>query len=223
MCGRYGVALTADELSELFEGAEVPEGYLPRYNIAPTQEALVARGSATGARLDWARWGLIPPGEDSRRAGARHINARSETAASRWPFRNALAHRRCLVPASGFYEWRRGPGGKVPYWIHGARPLTFAGIWERPPEGLPPSFAILTRAAPPELAHIHDRVPVLVPEPLRSVWLDKNTSSSELEAVVQGASARLEAHPVSVRVNRVEEDSPDLIRVVDEPLELPLE
>lgn len=223
MCGRYGLALSEEELRELFEGADLPEGYQPRFNIAPTQDALVARAAAAGPELVWARWGLIPYGEDAVRAGARHINARSETAAARWPFRDAFARRRCLVPASGFYEWRASAGGKLPYWIQAAGPLTLAGLWEAGRGGDPPSFTILTRDAPAGLAHIHDRVPVVVAPQWRRAWLDNQTPAGELQTVVRDLPPPLRAHPVSRRVNRAGEDDPGLVEPVDEPLELPLE
>src|SRR5690606_29314825 len=119
MCGRYSLAVTPEELEQIFE-AEADEGLvLPRWNIAPTQDAPVVVQRPEGRRIVPLRWGLVPHWADDPRVGARHINARAETIPAKPAFRDALAGRRCLVPADGFYEWMERPGGgaRVPHWI----------------------------------------------------------------------------------------------------------
>ena len=128
MCGRFALATPREDLAEEL-GIFVPEDHRPRYNIAPGQPVLTVVAADGGRRAEWARWGLVPPWADDPSIGHRLINARAETATQRPAFRHAFRHRRCLIPADGFYEWRREPHGKVPFYIrHTARrPLTFAG------------------------------------------------------------------------------------------------
>jgi putative SOS response-associated peptidase YedK len=229
MCGRYSLSTPLDELVETFDVTEVVlSDYRPRYNIAPTQEAPVVVRAPGGLRLGSLRWGLVPPSAADLRVGNRMINARSETAASLPAFREAFRHRRCLVPADGFYEWRAShaadaPGGrprarKQPYWIH--RPdggaFAFAGLWERwrAPEGrLVHSFTVLTTRANARLAALHDRMPVVIPAGSRDLWLDPGADGDRLQALLAPApDAAFEAWPVSTLVNAPERDEPACIR-----------
>jgi len=227
MCGRYGISLPTDELSALLGGAEVPDEYVPRYNVAPGQLGWIARfpyddsPSNTAPVLIPARWGLQgSTGTDP--APPRPINARSETVATRGAFREAFRKGRCVVPASGFFEWRRGPAGRTPYWIHGVGGLLFAGISITLPDGVI-SYAVLTRPSPAEIARIHDRAPVVLTQGAASAWLDRNTERRQLDMLMRDPSPSLQAHPVSTRVNKVDQDDPDLLKVEPEPLELMLE
>lgn len=221
MCGRYGLSLPEEEISALFDDATVPEPYVPRYNIAPGQDALVATAGSGGIELGMARWGYQVPSVAGSTVAPRPINARSESVATRALFRESFRSQRCLVPASGFFEWRRGAGGRVPYWVSADGPLAFAGVWTSDDLGRP-TFAVLTRAAPDLLSHIHDRCPVLVAAPLFRPWLDRNADRRQLEELMRASLPSLRAHPVSTRVNHVDQDDPDLLRVVAEALELPL-
>lgn len=175
--------------------------YTPRQNICPTQRAPVVRATAEGTRtLAHLRWGLIPrwsKGPDTAtvlRGGARLINARAETAPTLNSFRDAVRRRRCLVPATGFYEWRSepGPGGKVvkqPFSITPAEGvfLAMGGLWERwqPPEGGPEveTFTILTCEANDDVRALHDRMPVVIPPEAWKVWLDPCVSDLDALAV----------------------------------------
>lgn len=177
MCGRFTSLLTP-ELLRVIYGISAPSAMDARYNIAPTQQVLVVRNNQAGTReAAWLRWGLIPPWAQDSTIGARMINARSETVHEKPSFRQAIKNRRCLLPASGFYEWARSGSLKTPHYItsQDGSPLTFAGIWEQwtPSSGEPvQSVTILTTRANDLMAPIHDRMPVLLPEEDHAIWLD---------------------------------------------------
>lgn len=177
MCGRFTSLLTP-ELLRVIYGISAPSAMDARYNIAPTQQVLVVRNNQAGTReAAWLRWGLIPPWAQDSAIGARMINARSETVHEKPSFRQAIKNRRCLLPASGFYEWVRSGSLKTPHYItsQDGSLLTFAGIWEQwtPSSGEPvQSVTILTTRANDLMAPIHDRMPVLLPEEDHAIWLD---------------------------------------------------
>src|SRR5215212_2353607 len=169
MCGRFGQKASSAELAAAFEAAwRCEEPQLPRFNIAPTQHAPVLLSDAGRRVLDVFRWGLIPSWAKDAKIGNKMINARAEGVAGKPAYRAAFLRRRCLVPASGFYEWKKAGGGKVPHWIHAADggPLTFAGLWEvwRPEKDAEPvfTFTILTTTPSADVSGIHDRMPVIV-------------------------------------------------------------
>lgn len=184
MCGRYTLTsqegLVEDLQLSIGEPAEASEWWRPRWNIAPTQPAPIVANRDQPRRIELARWGLVPPWAHALSEGAKLINARSESAADKRAFKDALARRRCLVPADGFFEWRKdGPNGKTrrPFWIHPEprRTIAFAGIWERwkSPEGLwVITFSILTTAANEVVAPLHDRMPVVLDPRDFDRWLD---------------------------------------------------
>lgn len=242
MCGRYTLSTPLDELVETFDVTDVVlDDYQPRYNVAPTQEAAVIVAGPGGRRLGALRWGLVPFWADSPAVGNRMINARSETVRERPAFREAFERRRCLVPADGFYEWKRledsppADGSrraakartrKVPYWIHrpDRRPFAFAGLWERwkarggegeregEDEGLLLTFTILTTDANEALRPLHDRMPVVVPPEHMDVWLDREASPEALTRILGPApDDLLEAWPVSTLVNSPDFDEPACI------------
>lgn len=226
MCGRYSLALSADEIAEVFEADSGPLSAVhePRYNIAPTQVAPVVVSGAEGRRVGLTRWGLVPHWAEDLSRGGRMINARSETVLQRRAFREPFLSRRCLVPADGFYEWEDAPDPgsraakrKQPYWIHPVEGgiLAMAGIWTTwtDGEGLRhPTFAILTRDAPEDLAWLHDRVPLILSPGSWEDWLARGTVPETLtEMIREAAHPHLKAHPVSPSVNRVENDDPSCI------------
>jgi putative SOS response-associated peptidase YedK len=225
MCGRY--TLTSQEglvedlqlaIGEPADSDDKPAWWRPRWNIAPTQPAPIVANREGPRAIELARWGLVPPWAKSLAEGARMINARAETAADKRAFRDALARRRCLVPADGFFEWRKGgPKGKTrtPFWIHPdpRHAIAFAGVWERwkSPEGVwVISFSILTTDANPLVAPLHDRMPVVLPPSAYARWLDPAAidphSFAELfrPAPVDGWSVT----EVSPRVNKPDCDEP---------------
>jgi putative SOS response-associated peptidase YedK len=219
VCGRYVLASPGEVIAGYFRLAEVPE-YAPRYNIAPTQAALVVRETQDGEReAVLLRWGLIPSWAKDPTIGSRMINARAEGLPDKPSFRAAFRRRRCLVPADGFYEWRPAAGGrKQPYFIRLASgaPLALAGLWEewRAPEGgAIATFTIVTTAASGQLQALHDRMPVVVAPADHDEWLSSPNPSALL---VPWQGEPFELVPVSTRVNNVANDDPTLIAALPE-------
>jgi putative SOS response-associated peptidase YedK len=170
------------------------------------------------------KWGLVPFWAKDPKIGNRMINARAETAADKPAFRQAFQRRRCLVPADGFFEWKKVESGdrqpsKTPYWIHRADrgPFVMAGLWERwEPRNGPPlhTFTILTTDAVPELRPIHPRMPVILPQDSAEEWLDPGSRSEELTSLLRPFGAGLQSHPVSTVVNSPRNDGPECIESV---------
>lgn len=212
MCGRYSLSKPPELLAELLDLDEVPE-LAPRYNIAPTQPAPVVRLGGAGRRvLETMRWGLPGGG-----AVPTVINARAETAVTKPAFADAFARRRCLVPADGFYEWRREGAVRQPYRVRPAAGelFAFAGLWDPWPgkEDVCGAFAILTTDAAPSLAWLHDRMPVVLPRATYGRWL----ASSDLEELASLLTPSLEqflVQPVSTFVNSADHEGPECVAPV---------
>lgn len=220
MCGRYAITTDPEVLASLL-GLVEPAPLDARYNLAPTQLAPVARPHEHGRlHLDKLRWGLVPSWAKDASIGSRMINARAETAAEKPAFRSAWKRRRCVVPASWFYEWRKEGAKKLPQRIErkDGEPLTFAGLWERwkGEEATPgfDSFTILTTAANATLAGLHDRMPViLVDRDARQRWLDVAVDDpAALQRLMAPApDDLLRITPVSTRVNDVRNEGPGVL------------
>lgn len=225
MCGRFALIQGPEEVEDVFGVAGV-EPFPPRYNIAPTQPILAVAaaparepGSNRPDRLaQLVRWGFIPGWVKDVRRFPLLINARSETAAAKASFRAAMRHRRVLVPASGFYEWKKtGRKDAQPYWV---RPrsgglVAFGGLMEtyaEPGGGEIDTAAILTCAANSEIAHIHERMPVVIRPEHFSRWLDcvGNEPRDVADIMQPVAPGFFEAIPVSDRVNKVANSDPQL-------------
>lgn len=221
MCGRYTLTCELNDLVAEF-AIEVAADLSPRYNIAPTQYAPIIRSMAGATRLDNLRWGLIPSWSKDASIGARLINARSETADSKPSFRSAFKSRRCIAPASGFYEWKKtGAGRKQPYWIHLAdhRPFAFAALWEtwNSEDGKPlETFTILTTTPNETMATLHDRMPAMLSRNDFDAWLDtEQNDATRLSAMLHPwLGDPLALTPVSTRVNNVRNDDKSLIEKV---------
>ena len=232
MCGRFSLIQSADALAAFFELSEI-ERHEPRYNIAPTQPILmVAAGDGTGRsrgtnlpdrRALLVRWGLLPSWIKDPKDFPLVINGRSETALQKASFRGPMRHWRTLVPASGFYEWRRtGRGKPQAYWV---RPrdggiVAFAGVMDSllAADGSEiDSGAILTTSANSALAHIHHRMPVVIRPEEFTRWLDCRTQEPRhvTDLLVPADPDFFEAVPVSDRVNKVSNMGPDLQEPVD--------
>jgi len=228
MCGRFILTTPIEALAEIFGFSERPN-LAPRHNIAPTQLVAAVRSGEDGVRhLAVLRWGLVPFWAKDTSIGARMINARGESVAEKPAFRAAFRHRRCLIPADGFYEWKKAPdGGKQPFLIR--RPsggaFAFAGLWEswedQDSGELLESCSIITTEANATLEPIHHRMPVILDEAGRAEWLAPGSERGrELQALLKpAADDLLEAFPVSRAVNKVANDGPELL----EPVPLPEE
>jgi len=214
MCGRYELSSHPTAIALAFGLAHPPE-LRPRYNIAPTQQVPIVRVDQAGRReLVQLRWGLIPRWAKDPSIGARMFNARAETVAEKPAFRVAYAKHRCLVPASGFYEWQASSAGKQPMHIGlpDGRPFGMAGLYERwrsPADEVVDSCTIITTRASDALRPIHDRMPVIVAEAEHARWLDP--ANAELADLLEPwAGEALLAYPVSTRVNVAANDDPQL-------------
>ncbi|MGD8379147.1 MAG: SOS response-associated peptidase [Gammaproteobacteria bacterium] len=219
MCGRYAYFAPPDQIARAFGLADVPD-FPPHYNVAPTQDAPVIRDIGEGRQCHLLHWGLIPFWAKDASVGNRMINARAETVSDKPAFRRAFRHRRCLVPASGFYEWRAEPGGKQPWFITlpDGEPMAFAGLWERwdGADGTVDSFTILTTDANPAMRAIHERMPVILPPDAFDEWLKASSDPEHLKPLLVPYRGPLLSHPVSRRVNSPRNDGPDLVAAVGE-------
>src|ERR1700730_18877234 len=221
MCGRFAIKSTPDYLRRLLGFVERPN-FPPRYNIAPMQPIPLVRVENGARHFALARWGLIPSWVKDPRKFALLINARAEGIAEKPSFRAAIRRRRCLVPADGFYEWRREGKSKRPYFIHarGGEPMAFAGIWETWADtdgGEIDTAAIITCAANAVLQPIHERMPAIIPPEDFDCWLDPDeTKFKEACALLKPAPDDfMEAYEVSPRVNKVAHDDAENIVSVD--------
>ncbi|PYQ46899.1 MAG: hypothetical protein DMF78_25150, partial [Acidobacteria bacterium] len=194
-----------------------------RYNIAPTQDVIAVhadRGGRRRARL--LRWGLVPSWAEDPKAGNRLINARAESVATRAAFRESFQKRRCLVPAGGFYEWKRFGTLREPWLVRlkGGATFAFGGVWDRwsarGPGAEIQSCALITTAANALVAPIHGRMPVLIDRAAYDLWLDPGATEADLRPLMAPFPPdAMEAFPVSPRVNRTDVDEPDLSRPVE--------
>jgi putative SOS response-associated peptidase YedK len=219
MCGRFTLFDSASAVAGEFGLAEVPS-LAQRYNIAPSQEIAAVRISAEGRAREYAllRWGLVPSWAKDPSFGDRMINARSETAAEKPAFRSAVRRRRCLVPASGFYEWKRTNGRKQPYFIRmrAGKVFAFAGLWEtwkEPGGSVVESCALLTTSPNDLLRPIHDRMPVIVSPRDYDLWLSPEIQDPrELASLFRPyPHEEMDAFPVGTAVNNPITDVPGLI------------
>jgi putative SOS response-associated peptidase YedK len=224
VCGRFTLRTPATVLIEHFDldvrGDRQLPLFEPRYNIAPTQEILTVRTEPGDKRRIGVtmRWGLVPSWSKQPMTGPPMINARAETLAEKPSFRNALGSRRCLIPADGFYEWKKslgnGRGKKQPHYIHrpDGRPFAFAGLWECWVDSSRSlsieSCTIVTTAANLALCDLHDRMPVILSPADYALWLDPDVREpAALQHLLAPCGVEeLVAKPVSTHVNRVAND-----------------
>jgi putative SOS response-associated peptidase YedK len=219
MCGRFTQQRSDHELAQWFEAEALLDDPGGRFNVAPTDPVSIVVEKDDRRAITAYRWGLVPFWAKDRSIGSRHINARAETLASSSVFRESFARRRCLVPADGFYEWRRDPGRRQPFVFRriDRAPLAFAGLWSgwrdrATCEGLR-TMTIVTTGANELMAPIHDRMPVVLPPEAWSLWLDPTLEDiAELQGLlVPAPEADLEAFAVETLVNNVRNNGPELI------------
>jgi putative SOS response-associated peptidase YedK len=215
MCGRF--ALTDDEAALMaFLGFIDGEPFPPRYNIAPTQPIAIVRHEHGARRFALVRWGLVPSWVENPQQFSLLINARAEGIVEKPSFKNAMRYRRCLVPASGFYEWRRQGRAKQPYWVRprAGGPIAFAGLWETWSDrdgGEIDTACIVTTHANATVAPIHARMPVTVMPENFERWLREPDPDEAAGLLRPAPDDFFEAFQVSDRVNKADADDPGLI------------
>jgi putative SOS response-associated peptidase YedK len=225
VCGRFVRSSPREVIcEELQVAAGAGLDFRPRYNVCPGENVLAVVREGGAARLDALRWGLVPAFARDPAAGPRAINARAESLALRPAFRDAFRHRRCLIVADGFYEWRRAGAGRTPYFVRlrSSRPFAFAGVWDRwtPPAGTSRAplrtCAIVTCPSNALVRDIHDRMPVILPPEARARWLEAGEGDPDAltALLVPYAAAEMEAYPVSRLVSSPRHDFPELVRPV---------
>lgn len=240
MCGRVDIHTPPAQLARALEAQLAagidPEAGRPSWNVGPTRAIpAIVDTEDHGRVMDIFRWGLVPHWAKDPKTGYKMINARAETVATKPAYRAALVRRRCLIVVDGFYEWMSpdpsSPKRRVPFYFRRAdgSPITFAGLYEtwwdksRSEEPDPESYlqtcVIVTTEAGPDMEAIHNRMPVIIEEPQRDLWLD--TSTQEIEAVagllVPSRAGTLVRHPVSPEVNNVRNDGPQILQAVPWP------
>lgn len=217
MCGRYTFFSPRESVTRLFD-TPVPLPIEARYNIAPTQFVPVIRQDPHGQKqLVMLHWGLVPSWAKEKAIGNRMINARAETLAEKPSFKRAFSQRRCLVLASGFYEWRKQDGAKQPYFISrkDSEPIAMAGLWERWTREADPleSCTIITTEANDFMQTLHHRMPAMLQPGECGAWLDgKNVGLAEAAALLRPLPEDdLQAWPVSTRVNNPRNEGAELL------------
>ncbi|HUZ71815.1 MAG TPA: SOS response-associated peptidase [Stellaceae bacterium] len=221
MCGRFLNRTPASETARIFGTANAVPNYPPRYNLAPTEGVLGVRFNPDDGKrhLDVLRWGLIPVWAKDRTIGNKLINARAEGVAETPAFRDAFAKRRCLIPADGFYEWKKTTSGKEPYAVVPVDdPLfAFAGLWERwrdpNSQEIVRTCAIITCPANETLAPLHDRMPVILDRADWPRWLGEDQAKRPdlLKLLRPFPAARMRAYRIGQRVNNVRNDDAALL------------
>jgi putative SOS response-associated peptidase YedK len=223
MCGRFGASFQYRDIMAFWNLRGDLPGFAPRYNIAPSQDVPVIIRKEDRNEIRPMRWGLVPSWAQDPSIGQRMINARAETLLEKPSFKQLVPTRRCLVPADGFYEWRREGNRRVPMWIHLKKrePFAFAGLWDswldRDAGSQLYTFTIITTRANALLRRIHDRMPVIYDRGMGQQWLDGpfGAQSMDLDLVLQPLpSEGMEAHEVSTLVNSPQNDTAECIQPV---------
>jgi putative SOS response-associated peptidase YedK len=224
MCGRYRLSRRKQIVEEYFESPSEEEEWNARYNIAPTQPVATVRQSGASRVLSMMRWGLVPSWATDIKIGNQLINGRSESVLEKPAFRDSFRARRCLIPADGFYEWKKAGKERHPFHF-GMKDdglFAFAGVWDRwkSPNGqVLESCSILTTTANKVLDGVHDRMPVILPRRHYQIWLTApETETGRLaELLVPFDASSMVGYPVSSLVNKPQNDVPECAREVPSP------
>jgi putative SOS response-associated peptidase YedK len=216
MCGRYSFAVLDALIKERFNVSVRSAVWKARYNCSPTQDLAVITNSNPD-ELQFFRWGLIPSWAKDAEIGSRMINARSETITEKPSFKAAFRAHRCLVPADGFYEWKREGKDKIPHRItmKDGSPFAMAGIWDKwvSPDGeIIHSFSILTTSPNELMKEIHDRMPVILHRQHEKTWLACTSDAELLGLLGPYPASEMKAYPVSKLVNNPKVDTPEVLR-----------
>jgi len=219
MCGRFTLTVNPADLQDTFSNYNFPVRFAPRFNIAPSQPVLAVPNDGKLA-ADFFVWGLIPMWAKDPSIGSRMINARGETLADKPSFRGSYRHKRCLILADGFYEWKAfgEKKGKTPYFIHmkDRQPFAMAGLWDtwESPDGSSLKTCTIITTGPNELMElIHDRMPVILHPRDYAKWLDTAPQTPEnLQPLIKPFPAdKMSAYAVSTLVNKATNDIPELV------------
>ncbi|MBF0289080.1 MAG: SOS response-associated peptidase [SAR324 cluster bacterium] len=220
MCGRFSMQQTSEKLIERFEIENSLFTAIPRYNIAPSQIVPIILDNGT-RYMDGLKWGLVPSWSKDKKIGNKLINARAETLAEKPSFRNALKRRRCIIPASGFFEWKKEGDQRIPTYIHLKKQKLFAiaGLWEEwqhPDGSMLLTFTIITVAPNHLMETIHNRMPAILKPEEESIWLDPSIQNkNDLQKLLQPYPEEImETYTVSRRVNSPANDDTDCIKPV---------
>ena len=222
MCGRYNLITDAQSLVDFFEIENIlfePSELKPRYNIAPSQTVPIVRMGVSGRELLMARWGLVPHWSKEPETKYSTINARAETVAEKPTYRDAFRRKRCLIPATGFYEWKREGNRKTPHHIRmkESEIFAFAGLWDRwdkEGEGFE-SCSIIVTTANEAMQPIHERMPVILNTAQYNSWLNtEHYNRAHLEAMLVPYVGDLDVYPVGRKVNSPSNEGPSLIQPV---------
>lgn len=212
MCGRYTITIT--DVADYFKAEQGAFEFAPSYNIAPTQQAPIVLKREGERVMTPAKWGLLPSWvKDPKAFKASMFNARSESVAEKASFKGPLRHKRAIIPASGFYEWRREGSAKTPHYIQFAdgEPIGFAGLYDIWNDEIL-SFTVLTTMPNELMATLHDRMPVILSPENYDRWLNPDvTQPEEIEDLLRPYSGKMRAHAVSSAVNSPKNNTPDLI------------
>lgn len=217
MCGRYVMTLPHEAMARLFEAApgnDLPP--VPNWNVCPTQQVASVRSGDGSRHLVSMRWGFVPHWSRALNDGPLIINARAETLAGKPAFRAAARERRCLIPATGYYEWTKdAEGNRLPWYIHPAddAPLAFAGLWQGWGDDDAPTCAIVTTAANTEMGRIHHRMPLALPPEDWPLWLGE-AGPGAARLMVPAPEGRLTMHRVGRAVNSSRASGADLVRPI---------
>jgi putative SOS response-associated peptidase YedK len=223
MCGRYNLITDAQSLIDYFEIEETLfdlSDWRPRYNIAPGQDVPIIRDAGNGRELAQARWGLVPHWSREEKPKYSTINARAETVADKPTYREPFKRRRCLIPATGFYEWRQADGAKTPHHIRlpDGAPFAFAGLWDHWDKA-PPGFdscSIIVTDANAVMRPIHERMPVILNPAQYNTWLNVgHFDRAQLKSLLLPYGGTLEAYPVSRHVNTPAHDDERCVEMSD--------
>ncbi|WNQ12421.1 SOS response-associated peptidase [Paenibacillus aurantius] len=218
MCGRFTLIVTVEELVERFGLEEAPLSYVPRFNAAPGQMvlAIVAKGGKRHGGM--LKWGLVPSWAKDEKIGYKMINAKAETLTEKPSFRTAFERRRCIIPADGFYEWRRQDAGKQPMRIvrKDRELFALAGLYDTwtAPDGRRVGSCTVVTTEPNELVRdIHDRMPVILRPEGEELWLDRDVTDPSLlqPLLVPYPAEAMSAYPVDPKVGNVKNDTADCV------------
>jgi putative SOS response-associated peptidase YedK len=221
MCGRFTQTFSSSEIESAFNLANV-SSLEPKYNIAPTQQVATILQTDRSRTFKMLRWGLIPSWAKEPKMGAKLINARAETVAEKPSFRSAFQRRRCLILASGFYEWQQLEDRKQPFYIQqkDSQPFAFAGLWStwQPIDGeTMNTCTIITTEANELMQPIHERMPVILESENYDLWLDPTVQKPEfLQTLLKPLETDLlKTYPVSTKVNNPRNDGSECLESIE--------